>query len=182
MYVLAECGLIHKYLLKKEDIKRIETFFTITIVKDLSGYEVVKSENKITLSNGSETLVFKKSERTMWDFVYYLDEYSLGGPSECRTDMIENKKEIAQEVPVQEQLNKEEMECIYRHLKMFVQSNWSNKKNVPDACIGCGHYCSKDTKTFNPWPTFYKLSDLIKSTNEAHREPLSKQDSDPIHL
>jgi hypothetical protein len=74
--------------------------------------------------------------------------------------MEEIKKEAAQEVPFQEQLNKEEAECIYRHLKMFVQINWGKKGNVPDACIGCVHYCSKDKQTLDPWPTFYKLANL----------------------
>ncbi|WP_249175551.1 hypothetical protein [Clostridium tyrobutyricum] len=60
----------------------------------------------------------------------------------------------------EQQLNKGEIECIYRHLKMFVQINWDRKESVPDACVGCSHYCSEDRQTFNPWPAFYKLSNL----------------------
>lgn len=105
MYVLAECGLVHKYLLKKEDIKRIEeeTFLTVTVVKELDGHQIVEGQNKIILNNGSETLVFKKAERKMWDFVYYLDEYNFKWPVGCRNDISENKKEVAPEVPVREQ-------------------------------------------------------------------------------
>lgn len=64
----------------------------------------------------------------------------------------------------QEQLNKGELECIYRHLKMFIFTCWDKKKNVPDACVGCGHYCSENKQTLNPWPAFYKLSNLIDTS------------------
>ncbi|MFL0198419.1 hypothetical protein ACJDU8_23045 [Clostridium sp. WILCCON 0269] len=60
----------------------------------------------------------------------------------------------------QEQLNKGELECIYRHLKMFVFTCWKKKENVPDACIGCNHYCNEGKKGLDPWPAFYKLSNL----------------------
>ena len=61
----------------------------------------------------------------------------------------------------QQQLTKAELECIYRHLKMFVFKYWDREENTPDACAGCNHYCSKDRHTFDPWKAFYKLSSLV---------------------
>lgn len=87
------------------------------------------------------------------------------------------KKETATEVPVQQQLNKGELECIFRHLKMFVQINWDKKENVPDACIGCSHSCDEDIHVLNPWTAFYKFADLVEIPNMDEKEHLSKQDS-----
>lgn len=77
-YVLIDCGLIHKYLVKKEDIEKIEedTFFAVEIVKDLSSYKVETKGDKMILSNGSETLAFKKVSGITNDFRYFLDEYN----------------------------------------------------------------------------------------------------------
>lgn len=75
----------------------------------------------------------------------------------------QNKKS-APEVLVQEQLNKQDLECIYRHLNMFIQINWRKKQNLPDACVGCKRYCTRDSRALDPWPAFYKLADVVKST------------------
>ena len=70
------------------------------------------------------------------------------------------EKEVA--LKTKEQLSKEELECIHRHLKMFISTNWDKKENVLDACIGCNHYCSNDKYACNPWPTFCKLGEIVK--------------------
>ncbi|MDU3583706.1 MAG: hypothetical protein E7F84_17460 [Clostridium butyricum] len=67
--------------------------------------------------------------------------------------------ETAQEVPVQEQLTKKDIECIYRHLQMFIQRE--NKYNVPDACEVCNSHCSNEEHILNQWDSFDKLSNLI---------------------
>lgn len=95
--------------------------------------------------------------------------------------MNENKKEVAQEVPVQEQLKRWECECIYRHLKMFVQTNWDHKKDIPDACVGCDRYCSKDIQVLDPWPTFYKLAKLAEILKVDEKEHLNKQGNGHIY-
>lgn len=66
-------------------------------------------------------------------------------------------------VKVMEQLNKGELECINRHLQMFVFRYWDKKKNVSDACVGCNHYCSSDKHVLDPWPAFYRLANLTDS-------------------
>lgn len=73
--VLVDCGLIHKYLINKEDIEKIEveTFYNVEIVKTLSDYEVKNEADKLTLSNGSEVLVFKKVNNSY--LKYMLDEF-----------------------------------------------------------------------------------------------------------
>ena len=68
-------------------------------------------------------------------------------------------EETAQEVPVQEQLTKKDIECIYRHLQMFIQRE--NKHNVPDACEVCNSHCSNEEHILNQWDSFDKLSNLI---------------------
>lgn len=64
MYVLIDCGLIHKYAILRSDIKNIEdtTLYTVKILKDLSDYKIKIINNKMIFSNGSEKLVFKKIE------------------------------------------------------------------------------------------------------------------------
>ena len=77
-YVLIDCGLIHKYLVKKEDIEVIEeeTLFTVEIVQDLSNYKVENRDGKIILSDGSETLTFKMVENCKDGlFKYFLHEF-----------------------------------------------------------------------------------------------------------
>lgn len=78
MYVLAECGLVHKYLFKKENVKNIEekTLLTVNILKDLSNYTMTKNDKYIVFRNDIETLRFKKSERAIEEFQFYLDEYN----------------------------------------------------------------------------------------------------------
>ncbi|MDP4144476.1 MAG: hypothetical protein Q8936_08350 [Bacillota bacterium] len=77
MYVLADCSLIHKYLIKKEAIKTIEdsTFFTVKILKELGSFNEEIRNNKLILSNGSEVLTFTKNEKAFQYFNYYLDEF-----------------------------------------------------------------------------------------------------------
>ncbi|CAI3549841.1 hypothetical protein [Clostridium neonatale] len=65
----------------------------------------------------------------------------------------------ALEVPVQEQLTKKDIECIYRHLQMFIKRE--NKCNVPDACEACNSYCANEEHVLNQWDSFDKLSNLI---------------------
>lgn len=55
----------------------------------------------------------------------------------------------------------EDLECIYRHLNMFVQKIWDKKENVLDACEECKHFCSNDKNILDPWKSFYKLSNLV---------------------
>ncbi len=79
-YVLIDCGLIHKYLVKKEDINKIEedTIFIVEIVKDFSDYKIENIDSKLVLSNGSERLVFKKVSGNISEnnkFIYFLDKY-----------------------------------------------------------------------------------------------------------
>lgn len=64
MYVLIDCGLIHKYAIKKEEIKIIEdtTLYTVKVLKDLSDYKIRIAYNKMIFDNGSEKLIFKKVE------------------------------------------------------------------------------------------------------------------------
>jgi hypothetical protein len=77
-YVLIDCGLIHKYLVKKEVIKFIkeETLLTIDEIKDLSNYTIENRDDKLVLSNESERLVFKKLDKEINCFKYFLDEYA----------------------------------------------------------------------------------------------------------
>jgi len=95
--------------------------------------------------------------------------------------MNKNKKEAAQEI--QGQLNKNELECIFRHLREFILTNWDKKENVPNACYDCNRHCSASENAVDPWPTFYKLSNLAgMSKNEVVQEPLNKQDNGHIDL
>lgn len=73
-----------------------------------------------------------------------------------------NEKKVAQEGLVQEQLSREELECIYRHLKMFVQTSWHKIENVPNACDGCNKYCSEVEHVLDVWPTFHKLANIVE--------------------
>jgi len=75
--------------------------------------------------------------------------------------METNKKEVAQEVPIPEQLTKEEMECIFRHLKMFIKTDWQKQEDVHDACYDCGHYCSDKERVLDPWAAFFKLAEIV---------------------
>lgn len=75
-YVLIDCGLIHKYVVKRENIKTIEdtTFYTVKVLKELSSYKVKLMNNKRIFSCGSEKLVFMKvntSKKLKW----MLDEF-----------------------------------------------------------------------------------------------------------
>lgn len=72
---LIDCGLIHKYLIAKEDIEKFEekTFLTISVIKDLSGYKIERENDKLILSNGTEKLIFKKVK--VGDLEYMLDEF-----------------------------------------------------------------------------------------------------------
>jgi hypothetical protein len=80
-YVLADLGLIHKYLINADNIARIEdeSFFVITVEKDLSNYKITKVGDKLLLSNGAETLVFNHIDSRYEDFSYYLDEFNFEG-------------------------------------------------------------------------------------------------------
>ena len=80
---------------------------------------------------------------------------------DCQVEQSSNPPGAA-EKQIQGQLNKGEIECIYRHLKMFVFTYLDKKKNVPDACAGCNHYCSSDEHTLDPWSAFYKLANLVE--------------------
>lgn len=64
MYVMIDCGLIHKYAILRENIKTIEdtTLYTVKVLKDLSDYKIKIINNKMIFSYGSEKLVFKKVE------------------------------------------------------------------------------------------------------------------------
>jgi len=75
-YVLINCGLIHKYLIKKEDIKKLEneTFYTVIIVNNLENYKARIEYNKLVLSNGSDVLIFKKVDTDKY-LKYMLDEF-----------------------------------------------------------------------------------------------------------
>jgi hypothetical protein len=75
-YVLVDCGLIHKYLINKEDIEKIEneTFYTVDVLNDLIEYEVKEEANKLVFSNGSETLAFRKVDTDKY-LNYILDEF-----------------------------------------------------------------------------------------------------------
>ncbi|WP_291634776.1 hypothetical protein [Clostridium sp.] len=74
-YVLIDCGLIHQYLIKKEDIEKLEdeTFYTVETVKDLSDYKIENKDDKLIFTKGSETLTFKKVAVDMY-LKYALDE------------------------------------------------------------------------------------------------------------
>ena len=76
--------------------------------------------------------------------------------------MEESKKEVAQEVTIQEQLTKNEMECIFRHLRMFVKTDWQRQEDVHDACYDCGKYCSDIERVVDPWSAFFKLAEIVK--------------------
>lgn len=80
MYVLADCGLIHKYLIEKSDIKATEeeTIFIVDIVKELSNFKIENKDDKLIFSNGHETFVFKKVSGSISEnnkFIYFLDEF-----------------------------------------------------------------------------------------------------------
>lgn len=71
MYVLIDCGLIHKFAVKREDIKSIDdnTFYTVSVIKDLSDYKIRISYNKMIFYNESEKLIFNKvntSKELQW--------------------------------------------------------------------------------------------------------------------
>lgn len=77
-YVLIDCGLIHKYLVKKSDIKTIEeeTFYTVEIIKNLSDHTIENKKEKIIFSNEYEVLTFKLVENCNDEiFRYFLDEF-----------------------------------------------------------------------------------------------------------
>lgn len=76
MYVLIDCGLIHKYAVLREDIKVIEsnTLYAVKVIKDLSDYKIKITYNKMILSNESEKLVFKKV-KTSKELKWILDEF-----------------------------------------------------------------------------------------------------------
>ena len=78
-YVLIDCELIHKYLVKKKNIKFIEeeTLLTIAAIQDLSGYKVENRNDKLILKNESERLVFKKADKKVACFEYFLDEFPV---------------------------------------------------------------------------------------------------------
>lgn len=96
------------------------------------------------------------------------------------------KLKEAPEGPAQEQLTKEEMECIHRHLIYFTKSIVLKKIGCDDAyvnaCKGCKHYCSKNGVELNPWLAFDKLDRLVSCANEVEKESLNKQDNDHMHL
>lgn len=105
-YVLIECGLIHKYAVKKDDIKRIEdeTLYTIKVEKDLSTYKMEDKEYEMIFDNEVERLIFKKVFGSSTDdiFKYYLDEFNSYERSEdilkviksLKTKYAENKAEL----------------------------------------------------------------------------------------
>ena len=76
-YVLIDCGLIHKYLVRKEEIEKIEdeTLYIIKAIKDLGNHKIQNKGQKIVLSNGPEKLVFKKTDSNDNIFKYFLDEF-----------------------------------------------------------------------------------------------------------
>jgi len=76
MYVLIDCGLIHKYAILREDIKTIEdnTLYTVKIIKDLSDYKIRIAYNKMIFFNGFEKLIFSKVE-TSKELKWILDEF-----------------------------------------------------------------------------------------------------------
>lgn len=82
----------------------------------------------------------------------------------------------------EEQLERWELECIYRHLNMFIQTQWDRKENVQDACYGCKHYCSDNKQVLNPWSAFYKLANLSQSSKVDEKVIPNKQDNDHIYL
>ena len=75
-YVLINCGLIHKFLIKKEDIKKLEdeTFYTVEIIRDLNDSVVENKDDNLILSNGSETFKFKRVDTDKY-LKYMLDEF-----------------------------------------------------------------------------------------------------------
>lgn len=64
MYVLVDCGLIHKYAILRSDIKNIEdnTLYTVKVIKDLSDYKIKIINNKMIFTNESEEIVFMNVE------------------------------------------------------------------------------------------------------------------------
>ncbi|GEQ15492.1 MULTISPECIES: hypothetical protein [Clostridium] len=89
----------------------------------------------------------------------FVDTETIKNDVEAISIAIKVLEETAQEVPVQEQLTKKDIECIYRHLQMFIQRE--NKHNVPDACEVCNSHCSNEEHILNQWDSFDKLSNLI---------------------
>ena len=89
----------------------------------------------------------------------FVDTETIKNDVEAISIAIKVLEETAQEVPVQEQLTKKDIECIYRHLQMFIQKE--NKHNVPDACEVCNSHCSNEEHILNQWDSFDKLSNLI---------------------
>lgn len=74
MYVLIDCGLIHKFAILGENIKTIEdnTLYTVKVLKDLSDYKIRISYNKMIFSRGSEKLIFNRvntSKELKWMLV-----------------------------------------------------------------------------------------------------------------
>lgn len=112
-------------------------------------------------------------------FDYILDKVEECYKKEVEMAIKEFLKGTDLEVPVQDQLNRDEFECIFRHLNMFVKINWDEKGNVPDACTGCSHSCSEDIQELNPWPTFYKLANLAEASSAVEMEHLDKQGNVP---
>lgn len=77
-YILIDCGLIHKYCIKRNDIKIIEdtTLYTVKVLKDLSSYKVKLMNNKKIFSNKSEKLTFNKMKSSSV-LKWALDEYNF---------------------------------------------------------------------------------------------------------
>lgn len=75
-YVLIDCGLIHKFLVKKDNIKKLEdeTFYSVKVVNNLENYKVIIEDDKLEIGNGSDLLVFKKVDIDKY-LKYMLDEF-----------------------------------------------------------------------------------------------------------
>lgn len=78
-YVLIDCGLIHKYAVKRDNVKKIEdkTLYTVKVIKDLGNYKLEDKECELIFDNGIERLIFLKTFGSSTDdiFKYYLDEF-----------------------------------------------------------------------------------------------------------
>lgn len=108
----------------------------------------------------------------------------IKGSNYCKICGLKFKE--APEIPSQEQLTREEMKCIHRHLVSFTKAIIFRRISYDDAyinaCKGCKHYCSKYGAELNPWLAFDKLARLSSYTNEVEKESLNKPDSDHMHL
>lgn len=74
MYILVDCGLIHKFAILRSDIKTLEdtTLYTVKVLKDLSDYKIRIDYNKMIFYNRSEKLIFRRvetSEELKWMLV-----------------------------------------------------------------------------------------------------------------